>query len=234
MRYVLKLEAIGDGFIAYRRHIERHGPRDGRFTKKEADAYRFGNRQKSTWVARIVGEAGGKLDREFVNGDKDYTNASGTGNRGVYFYYALKPGIYEINQRITWNRTERYFARVVDDETFERMSKQEVYDAFDYEEVNVPITSIKVYTRTWPDSPVFDKEVRIYVDAPGRKGCYYLTGNPYEPPGTYEGSITPEEWHMAEELAVWDGKWHTLHRGEIAALMERDVMGEVLKCLKED
>lgn len=130
MRYVLKLEAIGDGFAAYLRHYNKL-TEPKRFGKREIDAYRFGRKDLQPWVARIKGlHKLYEFDREFMQAQRDYTEASSTGNRGIWLYYALKPGIYEINERLTWNRKERYFARVVDDSTLERIGKDEVIVCF--------------------------------------------------------------------------------------------------------
>lgn len=129
MRYVFKMEAIGDGFAAYLRHYNKTNP--PRFGKREIDAYRFGRKELQPWVARINGlHPKFEFECEFLKAQKDYLSASSTGNRGIWLYYALKPGIYEINQRYTWNRHERYFARVVDDNTMERMTKAEVIACF--------------------------------------------------------------------------------------------------------
>src|SRR5690606_23131495 len=77
------------------------------------------------WVARLDG-----LDhkygfrRTFLEGQKDYRDANSGGSRGVYVYYALRPGIYEVNERVTWKRVRRYFIRVVGSEIHE-ISKDE-------------------------------------------------------------------------------------------------------------
>jgi hypothetical protein len=129
MRYVFKMEAIGDGFAAYLRHYNKTNP--PRFGKRELDAIRFGRKEMQPWIARIKGlHPKFEFDREFIESQRDYTGSSSTGNRGIWLYYALKPGIYEINQRYTWKRYERYFARVIDDNTLERISKQEVLNCF--------------------------------------------------------------------------------------------------------
>lgn len=97
------------------------------------------------------------------------------------------------------------------------------------------LSRIKVWSRRWDDSPFFDVETRIYVDMEdGRSGCYYLTGNPYVPEGKRKGKLTAEEWTMAESLAFWDDKWHTLHAGEIAKLLANRLMREVAECLPKD
>lgn len=83
----LRLEAIGDNL-----------PRAARATRSRP------------WVARIVGidERFG-LAREFVRGQKDYRDANSVGSRGVYYYYLLEPGVYEVCSPESWQRTERYF-----------------------------------------------------------------------------------------------------------------------------
>lgn len=129
MRYVLKLEAIGDGFAAYLRHYNKTNQKE--FGKRELDALRFGRKELQPWVARIKGlHARLGFDREFMQAQRDYTDASSAGNRGIWLYYVLKPGIYEINERLTWKRHERYFARVIDDETLERITREEVIACF--------------------------------------------------------------------------------------------------------
>ena len=111
MRAVLKLEAIGDNYFAYRRFRERINP------QMERHVWQMTKRGMRPWVARIT-----DLDdhygyqREFVEGIRDYTYATSTGARGIYIYYALKPGLYEVNERISWQHSRRYFCRVVDDD----------------------------------------------------------------------------------------------------------------------
>lgn len=130
MRYVLKLEAIGDGFAAYLRHYEKL-ERASHFGRREIDAYRFGRKELQPWVARLRGLSKKyDFDREFMQAQRDYTEASSTGNRGIWLYYALRPGIYEINERMSWGRRERYFLRVINDESAERISKEEVLQCF--------------------------------------------------------------------------------------------------------
>lgn len=71
--------------------------------------------KSNPWVARLVG-----LDdqfgfaREFVRAQADYSNASGTGGRGIMLRYALVDGIYEVNERVSWKRVNRYFVRAKD------------------------------------------------------------------------------------------------------------------------
>jgi hypothetical protein len=131
MRYVLKLEAIGDNYAARLRHLSKPGAAR-RYSRETFDwhagkAYELGNKRLVPWVARLKGldEHYGFV-REFVRGQKDYTGATASGSRGIYFYYFLTPGFYEINERVTWKRAERYFARVLDETTLVRMTREEV------------------------------------------------------------------------------------------------------------
>lgn len=125
MRYVLKLEAIGDNHIAYRRHMEKH--RTQGFSRREIDAYKFGNKRRVAWCAKIVGvNSDGNLEREFMDGNRDWRDSNGTGSRGIFTYYALRPGLYEINQPESWKHVRRYFAKVVDKSTMIEIGKEEL------------------------------------------------------------------------------------------------------------
>jgi hypothetical protein len=79
------------------------------------------------WVARILGlDEHTGLQREFLRRyQKDYSRANSIGSRGVYAYYVLDPGLYEVSRRVSWSQTERYFA-CVDGATITRISREEV------------------------------------------------------------------------------------------------------------
>ncbi len=87
----VKLEAIGDDFYSYFR-TSGHKP----------------------WVARLSLDGHGRFQREFVRCRKDYRKANAIGSRGVYCYYHLRDGIYEINSPESWSRCRRYFVKVSD------------------------------------------------------------------------------------------------------------------------
>ena len=124
MLAVLKLELIGDNFFSYRRARAsgkaRENPRVERYGEM------LGRDKSPSWVARITG-----LDdkygfaREFQRGQKDYSRANSIGSRGIYEYFALPDGIYEVHERLTWRRTRRYFIRVKDTAITE-ISREEV------------------------------------------------------------------------------------------------------------
>lgn len=62
------------------------------------------------WVARIIGtDPKFKLKREFLQGDRSYAEANGVGSRGVMLHFWLKPGVYEVFERVGWSRSRRYF-----------------------------------------------------------------------------------------------------------------------------
>lgn len=68
------------------------------------------------------------------------------------------------------------------------------------------IANIKVW---WNDSKT---EKRVYVrTVDGRNGCYYVTGNRWNPKKTTDGKLTDAEWKEARELSVVDGKWTTVY-----------------------
>lgn len=111
MRVVLRLECIGDDVVKL---------------LKQAGKALGGKGLTDPWVARITG-----LDnkfgfcREFVNGEKDYSLANSVGSRGVYLYFALSPGIYEVFEKLAWKQHRRFFIRVEND-TYSEISKAEI------------------------------------------------------------------------------------------------------------
>lgn len=104
---VIKLELIGDNFFAYQRQAkERHRP-----TERYSEY--LGKDKSRPWVAHLIGlDTQYGFKREFLKGQKDYSQANSVGSRGVYLYFPLKDGIYEVNERLTWKRARRYFIRV--------------------------------------------------------------------------------------------------------------------------
>lgn len=79
------------------------------------------------WVARLTG-----LDdrygfaREFVNGERDYSRGKEHHTRGVYLYFFLPPGLYEVFRPVSWRKSERYFIRVDEQGEWHKMSRDEV------------------------------------------------------------------------------------------------------------
>ncbi len=121
MLAVLKLEYIGENYHSAQRagaQAQEQTARYGRY---------LGRNRSRPWVARLTGlDADGWSVRVFVRGQIDYSRANSTGSRGVYCYYPLSPGFYEVNARESWNHVRRYFLRVVGTEMHE-ISEEEVH-----------------------------------------------------------------------------------------------------------
>jgi hypothetical protein len=137
MRYVLKMEAIGDSHSYHVRKMEealRYGkPVPYGIAARVGQIYKMGHQRP--WVARLTGLRDGcKIQRRFIQAQRDYSRANSSGSRGIMLYYFLEPGLYEINQRITWKRTKRYFAWIVDENTLCELSREE---AVEWLQVNV-------------------------------------------------------------------------------------------------
>lgn len=104
MRVVLKLEEFDN--VGYARYMGRD--------------------KSNPWVARLTGfDDEYFFKREFVRGQRDFSCAKMTGSRGVYVYYALTPGLYEVNERISWKHVSRWFCQVKNGEII-KLSKREV------------------------------------------------------------------------------------------------------------
>lgn len=55
-----------------------------------------------------------EFHRGFLRGKVDYRDADKRGTRGVYLYFQLPPGLYEVLERQDHYHSRRYFARVAD------------------------------------------------------------------------------------------------------------------------
>lgn len=70
------------------------------------------------------------------------------------------------------------------------------------------IKDVKVWSKTVGSA----KDTRVYVHTTdNREGCWYVTGNRYEKKNTKAGDLTADDWKEAEQMAVWDGSWHTVY-----------------------
>ena len=81
------------------------------------------------WVARIHGpdERWG-LKREFIRGIRDYTLGQEHHSRGVWLYFFLAPGLYEVYRPTSWKHEERYFVRVDEQGDLHRVSRAEIME----------------------------------------------------------------------------------------------------------
>ena len=67
--------------------------------------------KRRAWVAKISWGFNG-IEREFLNPARNYQNSNGPGSRGIFLYYWLPDGIYEISAPINWKKVDRYFCMV--------------------------------------------------------------------------------------------------------------------------
>lgn len=78
------------------------------------------------WVARLGGmDPQYDFTRAFMRGVRDYSRANSVGSRGVWICYALEPGVYEVYERVSWQRDTRYFIQVTSDGHYHRISLEE-------------------------------------------------------------------------------------------------------------
>lgn len=128
MRAVLRLEIVGDNYLQHYKLIEKKRLPYPRMTKKMIDVIRYGQRRLRPWVARIVGlDDRFGLAREFIIGMRDYSQSNSIGSFGIYEYFALPIGIYEINESVKLGKTRRYFIHVQSGKIVE-ISKHEVFE----------------------------------------------------------------------------------------------------------
>jgi hypothetical protein len=81
---------------------------------------------RKPWVSRITGYGRKyKFERIFIDGKLDYSEANGPGSRGVYLYFHLTNGLYEISSWDGWKSQDRYFCRV-EGSSLTRMSLEEI------------------------------------------------------------------------------------------------------------
>lgn len=103
---VLRLEAIGDNWRAYAKAL-RAGKVSHPAWRDQLGAIRYGQKRHGPWVARITGNG-----REFLHGPRDYSAADKIGERGVFDYYYLTDGLYEVNEPTGLGQARRYFVQV--------------------------------------------------------------------------------------------------------------------------
>lgn len=82
------------------------------------------------WVAEITGtDPKFGFKREFLSGQRDYSDSNRPGTRGIETTYWLEEGkIYEISAPLSWKNTDRYFATIRDGQQV-RLRKNEIMEA---------------------------------------------------------------------------------------------------------
>jgi len=123
MKAVLKIECIGAESIRFLKNIDKM---EALFGFAEDARHKTKN---NFWVAEINGfDEKYKYQRDFLSFNKDYSNSSSTGDRGVYATYILNENrIYEVNAPISWKNHDRYFC-TVNDGLIVRLKENEVND----------------------------------------------------------------------------------------------------------
>lgn len=107
MIVTLRLEYIGEHLDKCRRWHERRLENMRIGSREWVRLYRALEIRRRPWVARM--DSG---ERVFVEGKKDYSRANRDGSRGVFMYYHLPPGRYEIRHLNEDDTERRYTCRV--------------------------------------------------------------------------------------------------------------------------
>lgn len=112
-RYPLELEAIGDDRTEYLRAVRR-GLIPANPDREIRAQQLVGSRR--AYVAELTGlDPRQAFARRFLVPKRDYRRSNGAGSRGVMLCYLLdEGGVYEISALLTWKRSERYYAQIVD------------------------------------------------------------------------------------------------------------------------
>ena len=88
----------------------------------------IGRSKGGPWVAEILGRHEHfKLDRSFLRSNRDYSRANSKGSRGVYLWHILESDkLYEVNARVSWKNSERYFCAVSESGEIYTLNDEEV------------------------------------------------------------------------------------------------------------
>lgn len=119
--YSFRLEAIGDDAWRKRQDARRRGVQYRPSRVRDVVPHR-------PWVAAITGRCPQYgFVREFMTPTADYRDADKYGTHGVWLYYMLPTGLYEVKELISHYKERRYFARVHDLEMTE-ITREEVIE----------------------------------------------------------------------------------------------------------
>jgi hypothetical protein len=115
VRQVIRLEQIADDFFATRSHL--------RFDEWLRYMRKLGTNKEPSAIYQLTLQ-NDKITRKFITGTRDYSQANATGSRGIFAFYPLKPGVYEVNDRYKFNRVDHYFCKITDDK-ITRITREE-------------------------------------------------------------------------------------------------------------
>lgn len=117
-RIILRLECFHDDVTARQRAVRTMDSEQKRRVQSRHFAHDLRVGTAGTWVAEVTGidAASGRIQRRFLEGLKDYTDANSVGSRGVYKFYVLTDGkLYEVADRAGYGKPpRRRFCRVED------------------------------------------------------------------------------------------------------------------------
>lgn len=123
MKAVIGLEIIADNYYAHQRQKKAGKASEWRGERVYEEA--MGRDQGRPWVAKLTGlDARYGFAREFLRGQTDYSQANSVGSRGVYEYFILEPGVYEVKERTSWKKTRRFFI-LVEGETYQEIGREQ-------------------------------------------------------------------------------------------------------------
>ncbi|MDG4795088.1 hypothetical protein [Micromonospora sp. WMMD1082] len=135
MKAAFGAEAIGLGYENQSTDLINGLPPDLRAPVADAVGVEWTGRRvrdpinRRPWAAEIIGlhERYG-FDRRFLTARVDYSDASSTGNRGVWFWWTFASGhVYEVSYRTSWGSGHhRRYLTVSDDGDVIDMSAEEV------------------------------------------------------------------------------------------------------------
>lgn len=68
---------------------------------------------RKPWVARITGvDQKYKFKRDFLDSQVDFSQSNSKGSRGVYLYFYLYDGVYQVYENLSWSKARKYFCCV--------------------------------------------------------------------------------------------------------------------------
>lgn len=166
------------------------------------------------WCARILekDERWG-FKREFITPIYDYTLAAKSG-RGLRLYYSLPPGYYEVYTPISWKHEERYFIRVDEAGTINRISKEEITEEIKMISRN---TEIFVKQSGWElDTKQQTAWEMVFVNGINHK--FNVGGIPL---GDYtSGNARPVQFSPGDKIKLWDMRTVSNDSGELVGFAE--------------
>lgn len=128
MKAAIKIELIGDG--DNQRHRFYSNMVDDVIGIKGLGAGIFGRAPSEGWVAEILGKHKSyKYSRRFLRKKKDYAKSNSNGSRGVHAWYLLESErYYEVYERVSWRKFDRYFVKVNDSGDIQRIGEEDVQE----------------------------------------------------------------------------------------------------------